>query len=316
MGLRTCLACTCAGVLVAASLAGPLAPRAGATSLSDFTVFGGTGVSIWEGSTVNGQVGSNSAVSLYGSGISTGSVLGEVGFFSLGGNSVGGDVNFNGGVFLGAGDVVQGNVLTSEYGFFGAGAQVNGSVIWPGSYSAVALPPTMYPGHLPAGSMAFPSDPIVELSSGDYRYTTINRGTLTLRLNPAGGLIYVHVDTDVTLGTVQLESWDGAAYAPYGQAIADPALRGLADQVYFETAGGWASAGEWFGQIYAPEGSVFLGAGSNVTGSLWAGQDVYVHGGSDVNVIPEPVTAVGLVLGISALAGWVRRRRAAKGALA
>jgi len=327
---RMCGAAMGGRLLVAALLVVGLAPASWATSLSDYAVFGGTNVKISDGSSVNGQVGSNGSVYL-GSGISIGPASGGDSFFSGGGNVVRGDLNFNGyykdmfndeffngGVSLGPKDVVDGKVF---YGnaiggtFYGADAQwLDKPVTFsPGTYSTVA-PQPLYPGD-PLPSSSFPDGSSVTLYGGNQYYCSgdLYMDALNLTLDLTDGPIHVYVDGSVSLGSVHVWLKNGDATISYDDALASPDLRALAQSVYFETAGdlGWNSTGEWFGQIYASEDSVIIGAGSNVTGSIWARDDVNIHEGSEVNVIPEPLTAVGLVLGVLAVGGVVRRRFAA-----
>jgi hypothetical protein len=289
-------------LLVATLLVAGLASSSWATSLSDFAVFAGgnlyTGLSLWDGSAVTGQVGSNSNVFAESSTLN-GSVVGGGDFGTGGGNRILGDMRFNGSITLdtAGGDWVAGHIYSS-------------------GYSAVALPSTMYPepGNLPVSSGSL-SDATLTLSAGRYRYDFI-AGTLNLQLDPSQGSIDVYVDGGVWLDSASVSIWDGQQYVPYAQAVADPALRALAQNVFFETGGSWAmTSGEWFGRIYAPNGGVSIGAlpgtdvirAVDITGAVWAGQDVTLGVNSKVNVIPEPITALGLVLG--GLAAMVRRHR-------
>ncbi len=286
---RMCGAVMGGRLLVAALLVVSLAPSSWANSLSDFAVFGGTNVFIWDGPTVSGQVGSNGAV-FAGASTLYGPVVGGGVFTSGGGNRIFGDMRFNGGVTLADTDKHVGQIYSS-------------------GYTAVDLPATMYPGDLPGTSGPL-LNASVTLSAGSYRYDSIG-GTLHLDLHPSQDPIAVYVDGDVSISDVSVSIWDGQQYLPYAQAIADPVLRALAQNVYFETGGSWFSTGEWFGLIYAPNSGASIWEGSNITGAVWAGQDVSLYSNSQVNVIPEPITAVGLVLGVSALGGVVRRRFAA-----
>jgi hypothetical protein len=286
-------------LLVAALLVVSLASSSWATSLSDFAVFGGGNVFIWEGSTVNGQVGSNGPVFAQDSTLN-GPVVGGGVFTSGGGNRILGDMRFNGGVTLGPGDVVTGDIYPTD------------PPPYPPGNSPVVLPPTMYPVTLPITSGSL-YNATVYLSAGERRRYDSITGTLDLYLRPSLDSIDVYVDGGVSISNVTVWVWDGTQYVSYAQAVADPALRAMVQNVYFETGQDWyIGSGEWFGLIYAPNGRASIGPGPGsdtvgavgITGAVWAGKDVYL---SQVNAIPEPITAVGLVLG--GLAVLVRCKR-------
>ena len=229
---RMCGVAMVGRLLVAALLVVGLAPASWANSLTDFAVFGGGDVFIFDGCTVNGQVGSNGSVFL-GSGTSIGPSSGGGAFYSDGGNLVRGDLNFNGfvdkdkrpqGVILGPHDVVDGNILTIENGFYDAAGATHGTVGWATEpYSILDLSNTGYSVD-PLTSSPLPVTPAVTLSGGNPYYYSgdIFMNALDLTLDLTHGPIYVYVTGDVSLSNVHVWLADGGTPVSYDDALANP----------------------------------------------------------------------------------------------
>ncbi len=333
----------CVEAAVAALVLAVLAPAAWCTCVSypleSYAVFAGASLTMDDGVTVAGRVGSNGTVGA-GIGTVTGAALGED-LFADEGARINGHVIFNqdvaimdgatvsggidaGGVYLGTGTAVAGNVT--------AGGSVSGDTSGVGGTVTQGVPAglrqTFGPVDVPARAASFGATDALTLgdgapyllAAGSHYYTSISAGSdVALQLDPwingrtATAPIRIYVTGDVVFGDnlkIFVLDRNGNPMA-YADALADPELAAAAASFYGETHGsmGWACGGQWLGTVYAPYGSIVFEANSDVTGALWAAEAVTLYNGTRVHPIPEPITLAGFFGGMAGLGAYARLRR-------
>jgi hypothetical protein len=253
-----------------------LSPAAMA-DLSDFAVFGSEGVVAEYNVLVDGSVGSNAN--------------GDVVIFDN--SRIQGSIASGGLVDLYSGTLVQGNVTSVDGAWLDSGVTVLGTV-GPGEAPGVILAPVVVPGGLPDSGLGSPFSSL-SLTSGSYYFS---------QLVTAPGAT---VDLDLSGGPITIYVGDGDAYLDDGTQFL--LTGGSSGQVQFEVTGTGdfitGSDCALFGGIYAPGGSIVLGAGSRLVGTA-RGDYVVLEDG--VAVVPAPGAAMLGATGLG-LVGWVTRRR-------
>ena len=239
------------------------------------------------------------------------------------------NVGSNGNVHLGISADVDGHVthagtLTMD-AFATVGSSSTGTVTpAPKTYTHVSLPPatsytsggadvilnildnrTLAPGSY--GDLAFNGSSTLNLSSGTYFFdsidTTSPTGSLiTLNLNLNNGPLRILVTGDVDLDVVLPLQVNGAPMSNANPALAGGVLLESHGDIFFE--------GDFFGTLFAPQGTITTGTINNIIGSVIA-QNAVIGSSTDVTYVtssflPEPgsLSIAGLAAGI-----LMRRRR-------
>jgi cytoskeletal protein CcmA (bactofilin family) len=130
-------------------------------------------------------------------------------------------------------------------------------------------------------------------SHGNYYFDSVSLGSnMTLYLNLSGDYdiqIFVVGDIDIRNQLNVFVSTDGTTYYPMRDAAVDPLI---AARVYWESHGDYALDGvsNWFGSVYAPNGLLSVGSGSNtcyLIGSYFSGAGHSIAGSTVVHVAPN-----------------------------
>jgi hypothetical protein len=284
-------------------LLAPAASAVRAESITDFAVFGNSGVT-YSGNVSGGLTGSNGNVSLGAFTTLSGAAGG--GSLNAGGNTINGDVNFNHDVSLGTFGTINGDVAAGGNVTVGSVATINGDVTYGGSlstgflstitgtttqslgitpFSGVTLPaadtfttggtnvnvPTfgnvsLNPGSY--GTLSFNGADTLTLHAGDYYFTgiTTNGSAFNnLNLDLTSGPIRIFVTGNVDLGGAFTTEVNGG---PASSANPDLAAGNLLETLGNFNGSGFFTTDLFFGTIFAPNGSITTGFQSNVIGSL------------------------------------------------
>ncbi len=179
-----------------------------------------------------------------------------------------------------------------------------GANVTAGGSAAAPLAPGSY------GSLAFSGFSDLYLGPGNYYFSNLNFSGLTsLHFVNLGGASKIHIFStgDVT-GTLHFPTVNGVKFAQ-----ADPSLGA---NVLLETLGNFTMSSDFYGSIFAPNGSITTGSYATIDGSLIAGNLVTAAVGTTVNyaapletayIVPEPASLSLVAIAIPIL---VRRRRA------
>lgn len=324
-----------------------------ADQITDYVIFGNGNVSLGATDVLSGKVGSNADVSI-GNGGTLQNVTGG-GNFTGGNIDVTGNIGFNGNVTVGNNGQVAGNIVSGGNVVIGGNADVVGSVTATGTITLGALatagsqnagagsqtpfsPVTIPTGSVfaagganvakannqPAfalaagsyGSLNLGGGNVLNLSGGDYYFSSITIGNNTdLRINAPTG-IRIFVSGDVSLGSIDF-ILDGGT---------------TASDIYIETSQDWSSGNnsQVFGTIFAPGGDITFGS-TDLTGAAYSGGIISFGNNSEVtfdlasnlpgqysvtsvSAVPEPEIYAMLAAGLGLMGFFARRRRQAAGA--
>ena len=286
----------CTAVFAAALCARPVL----ADPITNYAIYGATGVQIGVGSHVTGLVGTG-----------TGAV--SVGDASLNGTSgITGDLRAGDGVSLANNVTITGTVTNPGSYTTGSGTTVGAHV--------VAMPPlptlpaaTVYVAgvtnqnaangatmNLAPGSwndITLGGSCVLNLPAGTYFLHSLTAGNgLDLNVNVSGGPVTVYVVDDVSIGSTCDVVITGGGVGLFNVETHSTSLNAF-------RAGGGVN---WRGNIFTPNGGIHLGAGSGTggwIGYLWAGTVVDIEHGLDGSV-PAPGAAM-----LTAIAGVLAARR-------
>lgn len=130
-------------------------------------------------------------------------------------------------------------------------------------------------------------------SHGNYYFDSLSFGSnMTLYLDLSGTYdirIFVVGDIDIRSGLNVFVSTDGSSYSSMRDAAVDPLI---AARVYWESHDDFSldRNSNWFGTVYAPNGSLSVGSGSNtcyLIGSYFSGDGHDIAGSTVVHVAPN-----------------------------
>lgn len=320
--------CVGAIVLLAnSSASGDLPGFPDMSALGDFAVFGESGVALGSNNTIlGGKIGSNFGSIFAGSGLVAPRGVSGGGVFSEGGGASVGPIIMNGDVVLDDNSSVEGSVDSGGDVFVGAYSTITGDITASGN---VTVDPT-------AGVGSDPGDPLRSFPGVTMPATvtlTIPPGAPDVD-NTAGGPLVQELVPDTYYGDVKLAP-GSTLKLPSGKYVfnsfwANPGVTmDLPDgdvSIFVEnnvdilggfnvmttgsgvanayTNGGWfmLDHDHWTGTIYAPNGSIFMGANSRINGKLY-GSSVFTL--ADTAVVPVPPA---ILLGAIGL-GLVFRKR-------
>ncbi|MGH7131480.1 MAG: hypothetical protein ACREJO_05995 [Phycisphaerales bacterium] len=280
-----------------------LAGVAVADPITNYAIYGATGVQIGVGSSVTGLVGTGNGIVTVGDATLNGTaqIFGDLragDAVSLANNvHVTGTVTNPGSFSVGAGSTVGSHVvamptlpnlpaatayvagITNQS--VGNGGTMN---LAPGSWNDVTL----------GGSC------VLNLTAGVYYLHSLTAGNgLDLNVNVTGGPVTVYVVDDVVMGSTCDVVITGGAAGLFNVETHSSSVNAF-------RAGGGVN---WRGNIFTPNGGIHLGAGSGTggwVGYLWAGTVVDIEHGLDGSV-PSPGAAV--LAGVAGLTVACRRRR-------
>jgi hypothetical protein len=303
-------------LLGVALLAGWSARTASATSLDEYSVYGFYGVATGPSSVIrNGLVGSGPFGSTYlGSGTRALSGVLGAGFYSDGGGvitgplicdgdvSVGsasevrGDLHVGGELNVFSGAAVTGTATAANTGFIAGDATFGGG----GTVQIGPGPAVNAPGPIPLGaftassSLTVAADLVHLLSAGTYQFIDITLGPdAVLLLDLAAGGVKFQVAGDI--------------YLMSGARV--EVINGRPQSVTTELVGFYTGdpGSLWTGSIDSPYGGVFVGDNAGINGNVHAGF-VAMGESSEAGFVPEPMTMVGVLMGLAAVGFAVGRR--------
>lgn len=318
-------------VLATSSASGDLPAFPDLSALGDFAIFGELGVALGPNNTIlGGKIGSDSGSIFSGSGlVAPKGVSGGGAFFPDRGASVG-PIIMNGSVGLDDYSSVEGRVDSGGDVFVGAYSIITGDITASGSvtvdptasvgpdpgdplrsFPGVTIPApvtlTIPPG-APNVDNTAPGDPLVQELVPDTYYgdVTLALGS-TLKL-PSGKYVFNSFSADPGV-TLDLPDGDVSIFVKTDVSILEnfavTTTGGGVANAY--TNANWFMLGDdyWTGAIYAPNGSVFVGANSRINGKLY-GSTVFTL--ADTAVVPVPPA---ILLGSIGL-GLVARKRTSR----
>ena len=284
------------------------------------------------GPTINGNVTTGGSLTYGVGGTITGTVKAGKDFTQGGLATVNGNVYANHNADVEAavnGNVIYGNALT--VGVFGSisGARTQGTVsVAPARFAPIAVRPADYfltggANVTSGGTLAAPLAPgkygaltlgnfgDLFLKPGNYYFDSVTlTGSDTIHLLnlTANNRVRIFVS-----GAVNIGNFVGTKV---NESSISAANQGLASQVLWETKGGFNSASDQFGSVFAPNANITFGNFDTIYGALVSGQLVILPGSNTVNFVgnsdlgvPEPGPLALLISGGLCLAGFLRRRR-------
>lgn len=315
-----------------------------ATSIPGMAIFGSSDVFIGDGVTVSGgAIGSGPTDVFLGAGTQAGDVFTE-GNFVEGGNSTLGRIIANLEATLVGATLVNGNLDVGGTASLDQGVTINGvltagTINWnpappltpptigggpPESYTAPPLPAL---SGLTAGGADVNVDPlaVLTLPPGSYGFADLGAGS-TLNLssgNYAFSSLFASDDVDISIdlsgGPVRVYSQFGGFF---GLNTEVSVLDGDPSDVSWESELSWFldQGTDWIGDILVTGDyeSISVYSGSNISGALTA-PSVFVDTNSTVTghgidpagpvVIPEPLTVLSVLIGLTGVGSYLRRRR-------
>ncbi len=270
--------------------------------------------------TINGDIVANGGVSFQNS--SPGSVInGNVDGASNAGKQIqiGTGVTINGDVTSGHGLVNNGTINGNQTAF-------GSPLIWTGLNMSISAVQTAMPealasfsagsvdksgGTIAPGSykeLSVGSGGAVNLSSGVYyfsRFTVGENGQVNINLSGGSGTIAVYVVGEVNLG----------------KNVHMNLVGGDAGDVFFQTSSKWMSREGWlwYGDILAllddadfgGTGAVFEGRYFGKKLLIQGGTYTEMDGGGGGDLVPEPLTMLGMALGLGSVGAYIRKHRKA-----
>jgi hypothetical protein len=288
------------------------APAAHAGSISDFAVFGNSGVT-YDGNVSGGLLGSNGDVTLNSfatvSGVAGGGSLSVSGGF----DTINGPVSFNHDVSLGTFGVINGNVAAG--GNVTVNGTINGNVAYGGTlnqgpFGTINGTTTQVPGIMPYSPTKVPAADKFTAGGADVNVPTFasqtlapgSYGALTLGTSPfgdstltltAGNYYFNSITSEGDFNNLNLDLASGAIHifvtgdinlggaftTEVNGAPASGADSSLAREVLLETHGnvngsGFFTTTTFFGTIFTPNGNISTGFDSHFIGSLVAGGSI------------------------------------------
>lgn len=311
---------------------------AAAVSVPGMAIFGLDGVTTGSGVTVSGgSIGSRTGDVYLDAGTKVvGNVFTERDF-SDGGNVSLGRIIANNDATFGDWTEVDGDADVGGLAWLSEGVTING-VLTAGTIDWDPLhpptPPTVGGGapesytaplDLPALSGLTPGGAdheyfvphVLTLDPGSHGYVTlVHDSKLNLRSDPVLGGDYallgfsggenLDISVDLSAGPVRIYADDGF----FGPNTKVSVLNGNPWDVSWESQWSWFLDQEtdWIGDILVTEGSIYVAPSSHIVGALTA-QSVFVDENSTVVIIPEPLTVLGVLVGLTGVGSYIRRRR-------